>query len=247
MDIDVTPRTTIGLALSAMYGDLKPDSADSATGQLDTTYLSAFVRANRGSWIHTFVVSGGLADIKLDRTVNYGSSSYHANGSTDGYAFGAMYEVGYTQLMNESGTVALQPVFNVEVRHVNVGGYSESGSDAGLKVDDVKQDLVTFGVGARLQSVVGSNTFNRTAIFEARALLKADVGDRSGRAKNGIVDSDSMAEVESAEVGALGVEVGAGISIPLGVGSGSIFLDASLEWRRGWTSADASVGYRINF
>ena len=247
VDIDVTPRTTIGLALSAMYGDLKPDSADSATGQLDTTYLSAFVRANRGSWIHTFVVSGGLADIKLDRTVNYGSSSYHANGSTDGYAFGAMYEVGYTQLMNESGTVALQPVFNVEVRHVNVGGYSESGSDAGLKVDDVKQDLVTFGVGARLQSVVGSNTFNRTAIFEARALLKADVGDRSGRAKNGIVDSDSMAEVESAEVGALGVEVGAGISIPLGVGSGSIFLDASLEWRRGWTSADASVGYRINF
>ena len=73
------------------------------------------------------------------------------------------------------------------------------------------------------------------------------MGDRSGKAKNSIIGSDSMSEVESAEVGALGVEIGAGITIPLGSESGSIFVDASLEYRRGWTSADASVGYRINF
>ena len=247
VDVDVTPSATMGLAISAMYGDLKPNSADAATGHMDTTWLSAFLRANSGAWIHTFVVSGGLADINLDRTVNYGSGSYRANGSTDGYAVGAMYEVGYTQLMNESGTFVLQPVFNVEVRHASVKGYTESGTDAGLKVDDIKQDLVTFGAGARLQSVVDTNAFNRTAIFEARALLKADVGDRSGKAKNSIIGSDSMSEVESAEVGALGVEIGAGITIPLGSESGSIFVDASLEYRRGWTSADASVGYRINF
>ena len=247
VDVDVTPSATVGLAISAMYGDLKPDSADAANGHMDTTWLSAFLRANSGSWIHTFVVSGGLADINLDRTVNYGSGSYRTKGSTDGYAIGAMYEVGYTQLMNDAGTFVLQPVFNVEVRHANVSGYTESGSDAGLRVDDVKQDLVTFGAGVRMQSVVGTNSFNRTAIFEARALLKADVGDRSGKAKNGMIGPHSMSEVESAEVGALGVEIGAGITIPLGSESGSIFMDASLEYRRGWTSADASVGYRINF
>ncbi len=247
VDVDVSAQRTLGLALSAMYGNLKPDSADSATGHLDTMYLSAFLRAGSGRWIHTFVVSGGLADVKLDRTVNYGGGSYRTKGSTDGYALGALYEVGYTGFTNKKGTLALQPVFNVEVRHAGISGYNETDSDAGLRVDDMEQNIVTFGMGARLQSAVGENAFNRSSIFEARLLLKMDAGDRSGVAKNGIVGTTKMAEVESAEVGAVGVEAGAGLTIPLGSQSGSLFLDASLEYRRGWTSVNVSAGYRVDF
>ena len=247
VDIDVSQAATLGLALSAMYGDLKTDSADSATGDLDTTYLSAFLRASSGAWVHTFVVSGGRADIGLDRTVNYGSGSYRTKGSTDGYALGALYEVGYTGFVNGDGTFALQPVFNVEARHASIKGYVESDSDAGLRVGKMRQDVVTLGAGARMQSVVGGRALNRTSVFEARALVKADLGDRSGVSDNAIAGSGTYAEVESAEVGAVGIEIGAGITIPLGTQYGSIFMDASLEWRQGWTSADASVGYRINF
>ena len=247
VDIDVSQAATLGLALSAMYGDLKTDSADSATGDLDTTYLSAFLRASSGAWVHTFVVSGGRADIGLDRTVSYGSGSYHTKGSTDGYALGALYEVGYTGFVNGDGTFALQPVFNVEARHASIKGYAESDSDAGLSTGNMSQDIVTLGAGARMQSVVGGRVLNRTSVFEARALVKADLGDRSGVADNAIIGSGTRAEVESAEVGAVGVEIGAGITIPLGTQYGSIFMDASLEWRQGWTSADASVGYRISF
>ena len=247
VDIDVSQAATLGLALSAMYGDLKTDSADSATGDLDTTYLSAFFRASSGAWVHTFVVSGGRADIGLDRTVSYGSGSYRTKGSTDGYALGALYEVGYTGFVNGDGTFALQPVFNVEARHASIKGYAESDSDAGLSTGKMSQDIVTLGAGARMQSVVGGRVLNRTSVFEARALVKADLGDRSGVADNAIIGSGTRAEVESAEVGAVGVEIGAGITIPLGTQYGSIFMDASLEWRQGWTSADASVGYRISF
>ena len=247
VDIDVSQNATLGMALSAMYGDLKPDSSESATGDLDTTYLNAFLRASSGAWIHTFVLSGGRADIGLDRTVNYGSGSYHTKGSTDGYALGALYEIGYTGLVNREGTLALQPVFNVEARHASIKGFSESNSDAGLNVSKMSQDIITFGTGARMQSVVGGRSLNRTSIFEARMLVKADFGDRSGTSSNAITNSGTFAEVESAEVGAVGVEVGAGITIPLGTHYGSIFMDASFEWRRGWTSADASVGYRVNF
>ncbi len=247
VDIDVSQAATFGLALSAMYGDLKTDSADSATGDLDTTYLSAFLRASSGAWVHTFVVSGGRADIGLDRTVNYGSGSYRTKGSTDGYALGALYEVGYTSFVNGDGTFALQPVFNVEARHASIKGYVESDSDAGLRVGKMRQDVVTLGAGACMQSVVGGRALNRTSVFEARALVKADLGDRSGVSDNAIAGSGTYAEVESAEVGAVGIEIGAGITIPLGTQYGSIFMDASLEWRQGWTSADASVGYRINF
>ena len=99
---------------------------------------------------------------------------------------------------------------------------------------------------SRLQSIVGENAFNRASIFEARVLLKAEVGDRSGTARNGFVGTTRMSEVESAEVGSVGVEAGAGLTIPVGTG-GSLFMDAALEYRRGWMSADASVGYRIHF
>ena len=247
IDLDVSARTTVGYAVSAMYGKLRPEAADAATGDLDVAYFSGFLRTGRGAWIHTFVASGGLADIKLDRTVNYGSGCYRTKGSTDGYAVGAMYEVGYTVPLGSKETVALQSVFNVEVRHAFVNGYTEAGSDAGLQVDDIEQDVVTFGMGARLQSIAGENAFNRCAIFEARMLAKVDAVDRSGASCNGIIGCATMAEVESAEAGAVGVEIGAGLTIPLGSSSGSIFMDASLEWRKGWSSVDASVGYRVNF
>ena len=255
LEMDVTRNVTVGLALSAMYGDLKTEAADSGSGDLDTTYMSAFMSARRGAWRHTVVLSGGMADVKFNRTVGYSTStifgampgSYKTSGSTDGYAVGALYEIGYTRMANAAGTVAVQPVFNVEYRRVGINGYTEAGSDAALRVDDITQDSITFGAGARVQALTGGNVFNRSAIFEGRALLKVEAGDRSGKAINAIVNTQKTAELESAEVGAVGVEVGAGITIPLGSTEGSIFIDGSLELRSGYTSMDATVGYRVSF
>lgn len=61
----------------------------------------------------------------------------------------------------------------------------------------------------------------------------------------GFVDYATRAGIESAERAELGVELGAGISIP--VGSGSIFTDGSLELRSDYTNFNATVGYRIQF
>ena len=106
---------------------------------------------------------------------------------------------------------------------------------------------MTFGVGARMQGIVGENLYNRTSILEGRLLVKGDVGDRSGVAKNALIGSARTGEVESAEVGALGIEAGVGLSIPLGSKAGNLFFDASTELRSGQTSFDATVGYRISF
>lgn len=248
MDVEISPSTMIGLAVSAMYNDLKTSSADNGKGDMDTTYLSIFGRKAIGSWMHTLVVSAGVADVTLNRTVYYGSDVYSAKGSTDGYAVGFLYEVGYSKVMNAAGTCVVQPVFNIELRHGAVKGYTETGSDAGLRVDDISQDIVTFGLGARLQRLVGENVYNRSSVFEARALLKADAGDKSGSAQNALINGAARtAEVESAEVGAVGIELGAGVSIPVGARSGAIFFDASVELRKNYTNMDANVGYRINF
>ena len=248
VDMGYDRDTTFGIALSALYGNLKSDGPDHASGSMDTTYISLFARRAAGAWSHTLVMSAGMADISLDRTVNYGTGSYTTKGSTKGSALGAMYEVGYSSLMNDRGSFILQTVFNVEVRHAQVDGYTESGCDAALKVGDIKQNTVTFGAGVRTQAVVAENAVNRASILESRMLLKVDAGDRSGSASNVLVNGSAVsANVESAELGAVGIEIGAGLTIPIGEGSGSIFVDGSLELRSGYTNMDANVGYRVSF
>lgn len=249
LDTEISKDTTVGLAISAMYGDLKPNAADHATGNLDTTYLTAFARVANGAWLHTFVVAAGMADAEMSRTVTHSLGSYKTHGSTSGFALGALYEVGYARVMNAEGTFILQSVFNAQVTHAALSGFSETGSDAGLEVEDISHTMVTFGFGARVQSIVGENAYNRTSIFEARLLAKIDAGDRASTASNSLINGAAgvNANMKSAEVGVVGLEMGAGLTIPLGASSGSVFVDASAELRRGYTGVDASVGYRFSF
>ena len=42
-------------------------------------------------------------------------------------------------------------------------------------------------------------------------------------------------------------ELGAGLSVPLGAQSGTLFFDASLEAYSGYTNVNATLGWRIHF
>lgn len=246
-DVDATPNLTLGLALTAMYGDMTAEGSDDAEGDFDTYYVSAFARVAHRAWVHTFVATAGLLDATLDRTVRYAGGQYTTKGDTDGTSFGFLYEVGRTIPMNEEGSFCLQPIFNVAWRHISVSGYEETGSDAGLRVGDQDADVVTFGLGLRAQAAVGENVYNRSSLLEARALLKVDAGDRQGEAPVRLLRGGVEQTVESAEIGAVGAEFGLGLTIPMGADSGSLFVDGSLEFRSGYSNANGTVGYRINF
>ena len=248
-DVDVNPNLTLGLAVTAMYGDLTVDGPDKLDGDLDTMYVSAFARYSKRAWTHTFVGTIGKMDSSYDRTVSYGNGdSYKTQGETDGMAFGLMYEVGRVFALASNGDACLQPVFNVAYRHTSVGGYKEEGSDAALDVDDQTLDTITLGAGARMQAVVGENLYNRTSVLELRALAKFDIGDRASEADVAFIGAGNGATVESAELGAFGVELGAGLSVPMGdEDSGTLFFDVSAELRSGYSNLNGTVGYRINF
>lgn len=247
-DVDVTPELTMGLALTAMYGDFESTLNDRVEGDIDTYYVSLFGRYARHRWTHTAVVALGISDLSLDRTVSYNGGSSKTTGDTSGLSFGAMYEVGYVVPLNEEKTACLQPVFNVTFRHVGVSGYTETGSDAALRVDDIEADVVTFGVGARVQAAVGENLYNRSALFEGRTLLKVDAGDTAGEVSTALSSIDGRSHaVKGADMGKVGVELGAGLTIPTGAEGGALFFDGSAELRSGYTNLNATVGYRINF
>lgn len=246
-DVDLTPSFTMGMAVTAMYGDIESESADKAEGDFDTQYLSLFARYSSNAWTHTFVATVGRADMTLDRTVNYGKGSYETTGDTEGTSFGFMYEVGRVFSLTEDGDVCLQPVANVTFRHSTVDGYEESGCDATLAVDEQTYSAVTLGVGARLQAVIGTSIYNRASILEARALAKFDMGDRESEADVRLTQGGNTATVKSAELGAFGAEFGVGVTVPVGSNAGSIFVDGSAEIRSGYTNINGTVGYRINF
>ena len=248
-DVDFTPHFTAGLAVTAMYGDYQSESNGMAEGDLDSYYVTLFGRySGNSAWVHTFVASVGMADASLKRTVTHANGSYTAEGDTTGMGFGLLYELGYTIALNEEATTCLQPVLNLSYVHTTLDGYRESGSDAALNLGDQTMDSFTVGLGARLQTLVGENIYNRTSMFESRALLKFTTGDRSSSMHTALASLPSMkSRVESEEQGAIGVELGAGLSVPLGADSGTLFMDASLEAYTSYTNVNATVGWRINF
>ncbi|MGN0837404.1 MAG: autotransporter outer membrane beta-barrel domain-containing protein, partial [Akkermansia sp.] len=244
-DADCTPSFTCGLAFSALYGDFDAESTDNATGDLNTYYLSAFARYTKHRWTHTFVATAGLADTSLKRTVDGAT----VKGDSDGSMLGALYELGYVFALDEEATTCLQPIFNVAVMHSSLSGYTEKDSDLALKVDDTELTRVSFGLGARLQAVVGENVYNRSSILELRALLKLDAGDRKGSTDVSLaaLQGAGTHSVRSAESGVVGGEFGAGLTVPVGDEGGNIFADASVELRADYTNVNAVLGYRVNF
>ena len=237
--MQVNNQLTLGLALTAMYGDLQSDGPDSLDGDMDTAYLSAFARYNRGRWSHAFIGTVGTMEANYKRT----AMGYSNTGDTEGTAFGLMYELSRNYALSNNSSIS--PVFNVSYRHIAVDGYSERGTDVALNVGEQSLDTVTVGAGARYAAVLGQKTLNRACAFEARALAKYDFGDTQTDTNVGFINHATRSGIKSAELGAFGVELGAGISVP--VGSGSIFADGAVELRSDYTNFNATVGYKIQF
>ena len=247
-DADLTPQLTAGLAFTAMYGDLQTKSPDHAEGDVNSYYLTLFGRYIARRWTHTLVGAFGWSDVELNRYVDFGMGAYRTHGSPEGKSFGLLYELGYVIPLDEEELACLQPIANISYRHAGVEGYREHGSDAALHIGKQDMDLVTFGLGARAQAYALENMANRSCLLEGRILLKMDAGDT--RSHSNVVllaDQSRGSRIRSAETGRFGVEVGAGISVPVGPESGSLFLDASVELRRDENEINGTVGYRLSF
>ncbi len=248
VDADVSENMTFGLACTALYGDFTAASADMAEGDMDTYYVTPFARLSLGRWTHTFVMTAGLSDISLERTVNYGGGSYTTCGETDGFALGALYEVAYTISLSEDNSTCWQPVANISFVHATVDAFTERGSDAALHADEQEFNQLSIGLGARLQAVVGENVYNRTSLLELRALVKADIADRKGEVNVAFASMPGYsAGLQSNDYGAVGVELGAGLTVPISANAGELFFDVSADLRPGQCEANGVAGWRVHF
>ena len=250
MAMNMNEDLVVGAAFTGMYGRLGVKGYGSdASGDLDAYYGSLFARMDSGCWTHSIIGSVGFADISLNRRVSFPDGGYATHGSTDGLSFGLMYEVARSYKLN-SDTLAeawWQPVFNVSYIHSQVDGYSESGSDAALSVGKQESNNVIFGLGARVQGIIGQNWLNTPAIMEGRVIGKAIAGRTEGSATVAMPGLAQFGSVHGADPGNFGVEIGVGFSIPLGKDCGALLLDCSAEFYSEQSSVTGVLGYQYSF
>ena len=248
MDVDLSDHFTMGAAFTANYGDLTASAADSADGHLDSYYANLFGRYQSKRWAHTLILTGGWNDAKLNRTVNYGEGSYRTQGNTNGWGFGAMYELTYDVYLNEDKSSILQPLANASVVTTRMDGYTETGAgNAGLNVGKQEWTTGTVALGCRWMGLVGSNIFGREALAEFRVNAAQDMGDRRGEANVALLGNPGFTQrVRGAKVGMTALQIGAGLSVPVGT-QGTIFVDGNANFRDGANSVNGSIGYRYDF
>ena len=74
-----------------------------------------------------------------------------------------------------------------------------------------------------------------------------DAGERDVSASNAFSGVGNVRTVKSSEMGLFGVEVGAGITIPMAENAGALFLDITGEFRSKYTEVNGTVGHRFSF
>ena len=248
MDVDLSDHFTMGAAFTANYGDLTASAADSADGHLDSYYANLFGRYQSKRWAHTLILTGGWNDAKLNRTVNYGEGSYRTQGNTNGWGFGAMYELTYDVYLNEDKSSILQPLANASVVTTRMDGYTETGAgNAGLNVGKQEWTTGTVALGGRWMGLIGSNIFGREALAEFRVNAAQDMGDRRGETNVALLGNPGfMQSVRGTKVGTTALQIGAGLSVPVGT-QGTVFINGNADFRDGANSVNGSVGYRYDF
>ena len=248
MDVDLSDHFTMGAAFTANYGDLTASAADSADGHLDSYYANLFGRYQSKRWAHTLILTGGWNDAKLNRTVNYGEGSYRTQGNTSGWGFGAMYELTYDVYLNEDRSSILQPLANASVVTTRMDGYTETGAgNAGLNVGKQEWTTGTVALGGRWMGLIGSNIFGREALAEFRVNAAQDMGDRRGETNVALLGNPGfMQSVRGAKVGTTALQIGAGLSVPVGT-QGTVFINGNADFRDGANSVNGSIGYRYDF
>lgn len=247
-DVDVDSSMSVGIALTALYGDYTAGSADHAKGDMDNVFLSFVGQYRQQSWSHTLVASFGLTDVDVNRTVDCGVGSYTTHGSTSGWGLAMMYELARNYELNEDGTSVLQPLLNLSITKTSLRGFRESGQkDLALNVSKQEWTSASVGVGMRWKRQMGTTVFDRSAQLELRAMVAHDLGDTRGEAGVALqANPGSIQRMKCEEAGATSLQLGAGLNVPLQEDA-SIFTNVSADLRSGMHSWNVSAGFRYSF
>ncbi|MFI3243941.1 MAG: autotransporter domain-containing protein, partial [Akkermansia sp.] len=244
----ISKNMVVGAAFTSMFGDLDSNVADYGNGDMNTYYLSLYARYGVGSWSHSFVGSLGLSSIGFDRTVSFDGNSYKSSGDTNGIGYGLGYELAYRFDLNESKTKAISPIFNASLINNHISGYTETGTDAALRIGSQDNTYLSLGFGAQYEQFVGQKVFNRDVMLGARAMLVTNVGNQSSTADVSFASNPgTISRIDGASPSPAAFQLGAGVSIPVSAKGSSVYCNVNYEVSTKYSDFNANLGYRYSF
>lgn len=249
MDVNVSQRWTAGLAMTVNHNKVKSKAYDYLTSDNIACYGNVFARYQVRNWTHSLILTGAWNDIDIDRTVSVaGTDPVRSSAKTDGRSYGGFYEGAYRINMNRKGDTVLQPFATAGLYRTKIDSYTETGSgDMAMRVDGLNATHGRAGIGARLMGVIGTGAMGRESYGELRIQGVQDYGDRTNKADIAFATIPGQPmTVTGAKVGRTGIQIGAGIALPVSQG-GSIYADVDADFRSKASSVAGSLGYRYNF
>lgn len=243
-NLDLNEHWTVGAALSVENGSLKGKGDDRLDADTLSCYVNLFGRYQKGHWTQLGIFTIGMDDVDTSRTV----LGMKGDGSTSGTSFSGYYELGYIFSLDDDARRILQPIINVSLTSARIGGFTESGSigTAGLKYGSNDLFYGNVGIGARYQAVLSQSVYERNTVLELRAQLNEHFGDGTDEADLTFIGGGNQFTAKGAESGDFGVQLGTGLSVPVGVQT-TLFGDADAEFRSHQTDFRANIGVRYDF
>lgn len=236
---------SVGLALSAHYGDLTAQGAERLAGDSESRYLSLYAHGAGERWEHTLVLQAGSYSISQQREVDYGEGSYRAKSEAEGSSIAALYRVART-IRGRKGE--LRPYASVMVGQLKQKGYSESGAGgAGLQVGEQRQQVARVGLGVDWRRELSAQLSGRSSEVRLRVGVTQELSDESREAEVALQGNPGVRrQVKGSESGRTGLELGGSVSREVGK-HGRVYLSGQLGARENTTTLFTTLGYQKTF
>lgn len=236
--------TILGLALA--YSDTETEQSDFRAGDSsDTNSIQATAYASKD--FGNLYVDGMLSYAKHSTDAIRTANSGKLSSDIDANQYSAKIETGYKFVL--AGTTTLTPFASIEYGTLDQKSYTEKGTsyqNDALKVDGVKVDVGTFGLGAKLATNVKAG--NMTLIPELTLAAYNSFGDDSADIKAQYVGGGNKFITPTQELNETMFNIGAGVKTALSESSTLILdLDHDRSENGNFEGYSGSVSYRLSF
>ena len=231
-DIEVLDGLRLGL--SAGYGNTDADVVkNAANAEIDGEYAALYARYDLGAFFISGVMSGGLQQVDLERSIATRNGREEAEGETDAVVYGGSLHVGYDFDFGEG--LRLTPSAGVLYQHQTVDGYKEHGSGRGdVTMKDQESEAIRISSQVNLAKTVDFEGFELVPHVSAGIANEITKG---GKAR-GTFSNGSDFEVELQDDNQIMGLAGAGISIGFDTG---LALSLDYQGRLGGDTIDHGV------
>jgi outer membrane autotransporter protein len=236
--------TTVGVALA--HSNTQIDQADfrkGDTSETKSTQLTIYAEQEFGDAYIDGLLSYAKHSTDATRTANSGQLS----SSVDADQLSAKIELGYRVYFEDIAT--LTPFASVEYGTLNQKAYTEKGTkyqNDALKVDSVKMNKGTVGVGAKLTTNV--NLGDALIIPELRLAVYNSIGDTNADIKAQYVGGGNQFVTPTEDLNKTIYNAGAGLNTTLSDSSSLIFgvdYDRSKDGK--FVGYSGNVSFKLSF